>query len=423
MNAKNFVVLLLSIAICSCEGDAIDHGRAARSLRLRAEINGLKTLATNSSWEDDDAIGLYMVKAGQALNSSALRQNVEYATSGSSVFEPADEAQAIAFPFDGTNVDFIGYYPYRDDIAGFTFPVDLSDQSVQAAIDLMYSNNAKGFNSKNPNVQMQFTHQLSKIVLNVGQDESIDLSNLSAVITNAGTEATFNLITGELSAASQRGDIRFRMSSDGLVAEAILLPEADLTGMDLWFIIGEGAEAYKFSLTDAVEIDAFEKSTKYVYNVTLFSEKVTAVTESTITNWIEGPSADVNADRTTTPPSFSFKGTKDNPYTVAEAQTNQNNTEVWVKGFIVGSFKSSIGGFIPGATADTPASNIALADAPGETDTGRMIPVELPTGTIRNALNIPGNPSLVNKAVIIKGDLENYFSVPGMKKPKEYVIP
>jgi hypothetical protein len=422
MKAKNFVLLFLCIAICSCEGDAIDPDKAGRSLQLQAEIDGSKTRVSNSSWEKNDAIGVYMAKAGQALSSSALRQNIKYATSGSSAFVPADETQEISLPFDGSNVDFIGYYPYRNDIAGFSYPIDLSDQSAQAAVDLMYSNNAKNFNSKNPNVRMQFTHQLSKIVLNIKRGESIDLSNLSAVITNAGTQATFDLITGELSETSKRGDIRFKMSRDGSVAEAILLPETNLSGMDLWFIIGEGAEAYKFSLANTIEINTFEKSTRYVYNVTLFSEKITAIAESTITNWIEGPSVNANADRSTNPPSFSSKGSKENPYTVAEAQTNQEKTDVWVKGFIVGSFKNTINGFVPGAAADASATNIALADAPGETNTGKMIPVQLPSGAIRNALNIPDNSDLINKTVIIKGNLGNYFSAPGLRDPKEYVL-
>lgn len=421
--SRSFSLLLLSL-LCvifhSCEGDRIDSNKVGRSLQLKAEIEGLKTRATNSSWEKDDAIGVYMVKAGQPLNSSALRQNVKYVTSGSSTFKPVDETEEIILPFDGSDVDFISYYPYRADINNFSYPIDLSDQSVQANIDLLYSNDAKNFNSKNPNVQMQFTHQLSKIVLNIAHEESINLSELSVIISNAATRATFDLASGNLSSALEHGDIKACTHNDGSVAEAILLPETDLSGMDLWFILDEEeTEVYKFPLAAALEINAFESSTKYTYNVILFNEKIVAVTESNITAWIEGPSADVRADRTTEIPPI-IKGSKKDPYNVMEAKENQGKTGVWVEGFIVGSFYRSINNFIPGVEG-AEASNIAMANTPGETDTDKIIPVQLPSsGAIRNALNLADNPDNFNKKVRIKGNLNTYFSVAGLRDLKEY---
>lgn len=422
--SQPFSLLLLSL-LCvifySCEGDRIDPNKVGRPLQLKAEIEGLKTRATNSSWEKDDAIGVYMVKAGQPLNSSAIRQNVKYVTSGSSTFKPADETEEIILPFDGSTVDFISYYPYRADINNFSYPIDLSDQSVQANIDLLYSNDAKNFNSKNPNVQMQFTHQLSKIVLNIVHEQSIDLSELSVIISNAATRATFNLVSGNLSSALERGDIKVSINSNGSVAEAILLPETDLSGMNLWFILDEEeTEVYKFPLADALEINAFESSTKYTYNVTLFTERIVAVTESNITAWIEGPSANVRADRTTETPPI-IKGSKKKPFTVAEAQTNQGKTDVWVEGFIVGSFSGSINNFFPGNTGLS-TTNIAIADTQNETDIHKMIPVNISEAStsINNALNIPDNPENINKKVKIKGSLGNYFTVPGLRRPKEY---
>lgn len=137
-----------------------------------------------------------MAKTGQPLNTSVIRQNVKYVTSGALSFLPADEPDEIILPFDGSDVDFLSYYPYREEINNFLYPVDLSNQSVQADIDLLYSDNATGCNAKNPNVRMLFSHQLSKIVLNIVHDKSFDLSDLSVIITNAGTVATFDLVTG-----------------------------------------------------------------------------------------------------------------------------------------------------------------------------------------------------------------------------------
>lgn len=414
------VLSLLCIILYSCEGETIEPDKAGRSLQLHAEIDGLKTRAANASWEPDDAIGIYMVKAGTTLNSSAIKKNAKYVTSGSSSFGPADDADEIIFPFNGSSVDFISYYPYNENINDLPYPVDLTDQSEQAGIDLMYSDNAKGSNSKNPNVRMQFSHQLSKIVLNIVHGKLFDLSDLSVIISNTGTYASFDLATGTLSAATAYGDIALRVDTDGSTAEAILLPAEDISGMDLWFIIGEDTEVYKFPLADALEIDAFEKSTKYTYNVTLFTDETVAITDGNITGWTDGPSENVKAERTEEDPPL-IKGSKKSPYTVAEAQVNQGKTDVWVEGFIVGSFKSNSMGSFTTDVSEASDSNMALADHQNETDISNIIPIQLPgSGTIRGALNLKDNPDNFNKKVMIKGNLENYFSVSGLKNPKEY---
>lgn len=419
--ASRLFVPIICFILLSCEGDKIDKTRASREIQLNAEIEGIKTRASNSSWEAGDAIGLYMIKSGQTLSSSASALNVKYVTTGTTTFIPSNESDGITFPFDGSDVDFISYYPYREDIIDFTYLVDLSNQENQAALDLMYSNNAKSFNSKNPNVGLLFSHQLSKIGLNILHHESANLSNLKVIITNVGINASFDLAAGTLSATSDYGNISLRVNSDGSVAEGILLPEATLTDKELWFIIGDNEEVYKYPLADALEINSFDKSTKYNYNVTLFTDKIAAITLGSITDWAEGPSVNVTAGRTTeTPPVI--KGSKDSPFTIFEAQNYQGKTGVWVEGYIVGSFTGSSMGSFSSDTLNASASNLALADNRDETETDKIIPVQLPTGALRKALNLQENPDNLNKKVKIKGKLGQYFSAPGIREPKEYVL-
>ena len=412
-------MLLLCIAICSCEGDTIDSNKLGKPLQLKAEINGLTTRASNSSWDKDDAIGIYMLKSGQTLNSSALKKNAQYVTSGSSSFEPTDETDQIIFPFNGSSVDLIGYYPYRKEITNFSYDVDLSNQSVQADIDLLYSTNAKGVSSGNPNVNMLFTHQLSKIVLNINHGTAFNLNDLSVIISNTATKASFDLVTGTLSSASALGDVELKINIAESIVEAILLPTNNLSGMHLWFIIGEEFEVYKLSLSEALNINAFQKSTKYTYNVTLFGNESVMITGGNITDWTTGLTENMTADRTEENPPL-IKGSQRAPYTVAEVKNNQGKTGVWVEGFIVGSFDGSINKFLPSADG-AKQNNIALADTPGETDTGKMIPVNLPsTGSIKAALNIPDNPDNIGKKVLLKGNLNAYYSVPALRDVKGY---
>lgn len=423
---NHFLLSLLLLSLClflfSCEGTTKIPEHEGKSLQLHAQIKGNYNRATNATWDEDDIIGVYMVGAGTTLGASAISHNAKYITSGSSAFLPADETEEIIFPFGESTFDFISYYPYREEILDYTYPIDVSNQSAQAAIDLLYSDNAKGHSSSNPDVTMLFSHQLSKICLNIIHHSSFDIEKLSVIISNIDTKATFNLSTGTLSGATARTNTSMLVNTDESSAEAILLPSTDLSEVELWFIVGENEEVFKYKLKDALSINTFEKSTKYTYNVTMSANENIAIAKGTISNWIEGHSEDISVERTDQSPPL-VKGSKKAPYSVLESQLLEGKTGVWVEGYIVGTVSGNINNFIPG-NSSTVTSNIALSDTPDEIDVNNIIPVNLSesTASIRSALNIPDNPENINKKVLIKGDLDTYFSVPGMRNPKEYAF-
>lgn len=119
------------------------------------------------------------------------------------------------------------------------------------------------------------------------------------------------------------------------------------------------------------------------------------------------------------------KGTKAEPYSAIGSMSHQSG-EGWVKGYIVGVVngisisETALFEETP-ATATEPAkkftatSNVLIADSPNERNYFRCIPVQLPTGEIRNGLNLVTNKELLGKEVLLYGSLTNYFGVPAMK--------
>lgn len=124
-------------------------------------------------------------------------------------------------------------------------------------------------------------------------------------------------------------------------------------------------------------------------------------------------------------------GSKEKPYTVADV-ISLNNTKkgpFYVKGYIVGQIvgsKVSNAAFsAPWGTSSatsTQNTNLVIADNADETNTANIIPVQLPSGDLRDALNLPENPDLHKKEILIYGNLEVYFSVPGIKSPTYAVV-
>ena len=112
-------------------------------------------------------------------------------------------------------------------------------------------------------------------------------------------------------------------------------------------------------------------------------------------------------------------GSETNPYSAADAIVNQGEQAVWVKGYIVGSKPSSGWDFINGVWQTT---NIVLADNIGETDDAKCIPVELGTGSFRTNLNLVDNAELLHCQIVVKGNLDTYYSRPGLRSITNYTI-
>ncbi|MBR6648562.1 MAG: hypothetical protein IKL29_04200, partial [Bacteroidaceae bacterium] len=113
-------------------------------------------------------------------------------------------------------------------------------------------------------------------------------------------------------------------------------------------------------------------------------------------------------------------------YTVSEAiEAFSNGTAgpAVVTGYIVGTIDGQVYtegcNFSGTATAKT---NLLLADNAEETDCNNCIPVQLPSGAVRDALNLVDNSGYYKKQVKLTGSLEKYFGVAGLRSVTKYEI-
>lgn len=107
------------------------------------------------------------------------------------------------------------------------------------------------------------------------------------------------------------------------------------------------------------------------------------------------------------------------PITVADAIANNTGTAT-VKGYIVGVANS--GTSYDQEAPFTAATNVGLADSPDETDPKKILPVQLPSGSVRAGVNLVDNPSNFKAQVTITGTLGAYFTVPGLRSASAYTI-
>ena len=94
-----------------------------------------------------------------------------------------------------------------------------------------------------------------------------------------------------------------------------------------------------------------------------------------------------------------------------------NKADVTIVGYIVGVVDNNVNKFTGSTTVNT---NLLIADNPNETNGENCIPVQLPSGTVRNELNLVDNSDIYKKKVALTGSLETYFKVAGLKEVSAY---
>ena len=475
----SFASVILLLILLSCGQDSTNEIEVGKEVndRNKKEViinayfynitgNGsITTRATDNAWEVGDFIGLFMKKAEIDLTQSALAKNVKLTTDGTNRFTYLQD-QKVYFPFNKEKVDFISYHPYSSALDGLYYMIDVSDQTNLSAIDLMYSHNAKNKNSEIKIVDLNFEHQLTKVVFTIDVNNSgKNLSNISAKITNVNTKANFSLIDGIITNKDTPKDVTLNVDNLGTVLQAILLPDNDLSNKNL--IIDIDGTTYTYPLKSATTIKAFEKSKLCAYNIILNAGQgpIIESVNATITDWItvsediiitedpletspeennpkpdEGDDAgspDGDGDSNTIPPEEGGDtgtpkepneeqtnpiiedgdGTQENPYNITQAfqlvedrdKKIENHIpivkDVWIKGYIVGYYSDITFLKFVNSVDKASESSLALALTTEEADHHNIFRVNLLKSSNIRPVNLKNKPEHFKKEVIFKGNI------------------
>lgn len=130
------------------------------------------------------------------------------------------------------------------------------------------------------------------------------------------------------------------------------------------------------------------------------------------------------------PPGGIGTGAWDNPMSVYQASlgaVNENLIEnPWVSGYIVGWIDVDVSNVMNELSTRftvpaTVATNMVMASTPDETDWTKCISVQLPSGSVRNALNLKDHPENLHAFVTIQGTTgSKYCSVYGVRSVSAY---
>lgn len=287
-----YTLLVASCLLMGCNSDEDVGGKVAPvAVQFGSGIVQTKTTNDGNQWTLNDPIGIFMLKNGQALNSSYIAEdadNVEYkAQAGGNAisgFTPVS-GTPIFYPQNGDKVDFIAYYPYKSSLTNYIYPVDISNQAIPADIDVLYANTANiissGYNKNSGTVDLGFNHALSKLSFTlISGTGSPNLTGAKIEITNLATTASVSLANGSVTETNSGQTLIANTATDGLSSSAIVIPQT-LSGNKLVVTLTDNASKFEWNFPANTEL---EIGKNHQYTITVSKTGIT-VSSSGITIW------------------------------------------------------------------------------------------------------------------------------------------
>lgn len=287
------IVALTAVLLASCNNDdtpEVNDGRVNFTSGITATSQGTRVATDNqgnSVWSINDPIGIYMVANG----TTTIAENAENIPYKATTPNPSTQfvplgATTIYYPVNTSpKVGFIAYHPYSSSVVNWIYPVDVSTQTPQTDIDLMYAtanNGGVGYDKTSTNVNFTFSHQLAKLIINVSIGQGVTGTVSAVSIKGMNTTAKFDLtgVAGLTDLGTPQAITPYTATT-GTRYEAILLPITALNTTHSVTFTTTAGETYTWAMSN--DISALVAGSIYVYDITLTKHKVDVT--GNITNW------------------------------------------------------------------------------------------------------------------------------------------
>lgn len=292
MKKKTCFVMLAALMMAGCSNEVEEQVMDSRRvpLQINGDINMLMTRAADDHWDDNDAIGVYMVTADNSIVGGVSNYRYTVVKGGQDcTFNPADENNTAYFPDDGTAVNVVAYYP-QGDVVENKLSLDLANQGEQPRIDLM-SAKAEGASKSSPTINLEFKHRLTKLFFEI--EGNVNTEGIEATISNQYTKIQYDILNDKLSIAegSEKENIVMKYwnldEGTNRFVEAIVLPNDEnniAENRQLTFQLN--GKIFKATIGGDTE---FKAGKKYIYKVkfdqTPSGDVAVGITGVGITNW------------------------------------------------------------------------------------------------------------------------------------------
>lgn len=310
MKKNTCFVMLAALMMAGCSNEVEEQVMDSRRvpLQINGDINMLMTRAADDHWDDNDAIGVYMVNAENSIVRNVSNYRYTVVKGGQNgTFIPADENNTAYFPESVDAVNVVAYYP-QGEVVDNKLSLDLANQDNQPKIDLM-SAKAENASKSSPTVNLGFKHRLTKLFFVIEGDVNTD--GIEATISDQYTKIQYDILNDKLLIAdgSEKENIVMKYwnldEGTNRFVEAIVLPNEEGNAAEdrqLTFKLNE--KIFNATISNTT---TFEAGKKYTYTVkfeTTPSGNINvSITGVSIKNWDDG---NISGDNIIVPGTLKF---------------------------------------------------------------------------------------------------------------------
>lgn len=268
MKRNKFYLLAAATALflSACNNEEVPGTQESDLARFTGSIEGVKTRAYDTTWENGDAIGII---GGGYTDIRYVHHNGLWAVedaSGPILFQTPDD------------VDFTAYYPQGAE----TTDVTIGANTAQRKIDFLYGTGTGGVRTDGV-VDFSFSHRMSRLVLNFIAGPGVDLADLSGyTLSGLSMTGSFDTATGTAYATGAASDLT--MYATGITSSSLILFPQEGYEATLKVALGGQTFTATLNLPMADVMNGLESGYSYSYNVTIKKEGL-SITQAGIEPW------------------------------------------------------------------------------------------------------------------------------------------
>lgn len=294
MKKNTCFVMLAALMMAGCSNEVEEQVMDSRRvpLQINGDINMLMTRAADDHWDDDDAIGVYMVNAENSIVGDVSNYRYEVIDKDNGSFSPDGENNTAYFPENVDAVNVVAYYP-QGNVDENKLSLDLANQDEQPRIDLM-SAKAVGASKNNPTINLEFKHRLTKLFFKI--EGNVNTDGIYAAIDNQYTDIQYDILNDKLLIAegSEKENIVMKYwnldEGTNRFVEAIVLPnDENNSAVDRQLTFKLNEIIFNATISNTT---TFEPGKKYTYTVkfeTTSSGNIkVSITGVSVKNWDDG---------------------------------------------------------------------------------------------------------------------------------------
>lgn len=301
----------LLLGACSNDNEPTDNANGVAAVFTTNLDGRVQTRMADEQWAAGDAIGIFSLNNEMAgvmidgVEQSNNAVNLKYTRTPANAWDGGTTAFRFKNPVDVT-VNFKAYYPYTAD-AGITdnaggkkegiIAFEATDQRLEGQVkfDFLFADkdgdgNAPAGSKNSPNVNFQFVHSMTKIIIVLKADGSSvkDLGTMAPTLKGLKAKGTFSLANGVAALAGDAEVVDLLLSNQTETANtatqqsfvAIVPPQT--ASADVFLTIVSGSDSY----LSAKILSKKELKAGNCYTVTVTVKKRELVVESSdITPW------------------------------------------------------------------------------------------------------------------------------------------